>query len=52
MAGHNVNVEYRYPLARGNGSGRWFAAHPQGTAQLTIQEMNYFISKQGVLYVW
>jgi len=47
--GHDLSLEYRYPLARGGGLVAGSKEIRKARRNLTIQEMNYFISKQDVV---
>ncbi len=47
--GHELSLEYRYPLARGGGLVVGSKEIRKARRNLTIQEMNYFVSKQDVV---
>jgi len=48
-AGHDLSFQYRYPLAKGNGITVGSKEIIKAQRNLTIQEMNYFVSKQDVV---
>lgn len=48
-AGHDLSLQYRYPLAKGNGITVGSKDIIKAQRSLTIQEMNYFVSKQDVV---
>jgi outer membrane protein TolC len=49
QAGHDLSVQYRYPLAKGNGLIVGSKEIRRAQRNLTIQEMQYFLSKQDVV---
>jgi outer membrane protein len=48
-AGHDLSLQYRYPLAKGNGLIVGSKEIRRTQRNLTIQEMQYFLSKQDVV---
>ncbi|GEM_PF-2020522 len=48
-SGHDLSLQYRYPIAKGNGITVGSKEIIKAQRNLTIQEMNYFVSKQDVV---